>query len=593
MEALLNCRHRYDRRLLVFGLAASIVFVALFLKLAELQWRKHEQMQLQAEQNRISIVPILPVRGEILDRYGRGLAVNHVSYHVQIIPDRVQDMELTLLLLAYLLDWDEKQQEQVEARLAKSRSDRPVWIADQLQWAAVAPLAARLHRFPGVDVLAGTHRHYPYGELTAHLIGYLAMANSEDVASGFLPMEKVGRSGAERAFENLLHGRLGYQQEEVDALGHRVGIDKHTPPEMGESIRLSIDIDLQQAASSALGDRSGAVVVLDINTGEVLTLLSKPGFDTNQFIAGLEIEQWQAWLQDTRHPLIDRSFQAAYPPASTFKLLTTLAGLDHALPMIDERVYCSGHLELADRNLRCWKEEGHGYVNLRQAIAQSCDVYFYQLGDKLGIDRLQATAKKWGFGAPTGFILAGEKQGVVPGPKWKRYQGLGRWTRGETMITAIGQGAMNATPLQLARFAAAIANGGKLLVPQLEADNPPLVERVIDVDQQHLERLRQAMRSVVSSPRGTAHYRLSEAPWKIAGKTGTAQVIAMAADGDDDEKLLLDRHKDHAWFMGYAPFDNPRIAFAVFVEHGGHGSSAAAPVARAVVKAMAAKASES
>jgi len=592
MDASLNCRHRYDRRLLVFSLTAGMVFVALFLRLADLQWRKHEQMHLQAEQNRISIVPTLPVRGEVLDRYGRGLAVNHVSYRVQIIPDRVQDMELTMLLLAYLLDWDEKHQQQVEARLAESRSDRPVLIADQLQWAAVAPLAARLHRFPGVDVLAGTHRHYPYGELGAHLIGYLAMANSEDVADGFLPMEKVGRSGAESAFENLLHGRLGYQQEEVDALGHRVGIYKHTPPEMGASIRLSIDIDLQQAAAEALGDRSGAAVVLDVNSGEVLALLSKPGFDTNQFITGLEVEQWQSWLGDPRHPLIDRSFQAAYPPASTFKLLTMLAGLDSSLPLMDESVYCSGQLELADRNLRCWKEEGHGYVNLRQAIAQSCDVYFYQLGDKLGIDRLQATAKKWGFGEAAGFILAGEKKGVVPGPKWKRYQGLGHWTRGETMITAIGQGAMNATPLQIARFAAAIANGGKLLVPQLEVDNPPLIERELDVKPQHLERLRQAMRSVVSSPKGTAHYRLSGSPWKIAGKTGTAQVIAMAEDGDDEE-LLPDRHKDHAWFMGYAPFDNPRIAFAIFVEHGGHGSSAAAPVAGAIVKAMAAKEAES
>jgi penicillin-binding protein 2 len=281
--------------------------------------------------------------------------------------------------------------------------------------------------------------------------------------------------------------------------------------------------------------------------------------------------------------------QAAYPPASTFKLLVGLAGLQRGASLARGFTQCPGYLELADRKLRCWKREGHERVELHKALVESCDVYFYSLGDQLGMEAMQESAGLWGFGQKTGIRLA-EARGVAPGQEWRPGRRSGKWFRGETMIAAIGQGTVNVTPLQLARFAAAIANGGRLLTPQLRADESPEVVRVIDIQPEHLATIRKAMRGVVAEIHGTAHASLAGLPWPVAGKTGTAQVVAMAQDEDEQpEGEQEDHHRDHAWFMGFAPYENPRIAFAVFVEHGGHGGSAAAPIAAAIVRAMAAR----
>lgn len=364
------------------------------------------------------------------------------------------------------------------------------------------------------------------------------------------------------------------------------------PPEIGDNIQLSIDIELQQVASEALGSRTGAVVVMDVQSGELLTLLSKPGFNTNHFITGLEHEQWQSWLNDPRKPLLNRTTQAAYPPASTLKIVTGLAGLRHRLPLATGGTQCPGYLELADRKLRCWKREGHNHVTLHKSLVQSCDVYFYQLGDQLGMHRLTEEAALWGFGEQTGITLTPEAQGILPSAEQRLHNGRTRpWYRGETMITAIGQGSSTVTPLQMARFAAAIANGGKILQPKLKFNAEPVVLHTVDVNMKHLQKVRKAMRNVIAKPKGTAHGALNWTPWPVAGKTGTAQVIAMAQDDEEVKKnkkvSVLDRHKDHAWFMGYAPFDNPRVAFAVFVEHGGHGGSDAAPIAAAMIRHLA------
>jgi len=588
MQDYHHSRKRFNQRILCFQIFSFALLFLLFLRLLDLQWLQHEGLLLQAEQNRVNVVPMLATRGELVDRHGVGLAVNHVSYHVYIIPERIPEMEKTLARLADLLGWDERQFAQVKHRLKRARRDRPVLVEDKLPWLRVAPLAARLHHLAGVDVKAGTRRFYPYAQTASHLIGYLSMANAEDVNKGMLPIEKAGRSGLEKTFESRLHGQLGMQQEEVDALGRRVGVLKRTPPVMGEQIQISLDIDLQKAASRALAGRTGAVVVMDVHTGEVLVLLSQPGIDTNHFISGLEMEQWQYWLHDPKRPLLNRAIQAAFPPASTFKLLTSLAALRYGMPLTRKKTDCKGFLELADRNLRCWRRKGHGRVNMHRAIVESCDVYFYKLGDQLGMSRLQAEAKRWGFGQPTGIELSPEVRGTMPTQARSPSGHTRKWFRGETMITAIGQGAVSVTPMQMARFAAAIANGGKLLRPQLEAGQPAQIMREIDVSPKHLDIIRKAMRDVVASGRGTAHARLSRLPWKVAGKTGTAQVVAMAQDNDKKEAKKKPKHlQDHAWFMGYAPFENPRIAFAVFVEHGGHGGSAAAPVAAAIVRAMA------
>lgn len=591
MPGQLKARQRFESRLLVFHIGSLLLLSLLFFRLVDLQWLRHENLALQADQNRINIVPVLPTRGEITDVEGRGLAINQIKYRVQMIPERVSDMPATLAALTEQLHWSERKIAWVRQRIASSRSDRPAHLDDQLSWQQAAPLAARLHHFPGVDVLAGTHRHYPYGKLTSHMIGYLSLANPEDVRNGFLPTELVGRTGVERTFETSLHGQAGYKQEEVDARGRRIAVLKRSAPEKGKALRLNLDVDVQRAAARALGKRTGAVAVMDVHTGAIITLLSQPGFDTNRFITGLEMEQWQMWLNDPRKPLLNRATQAAYPPASTFKLITGLAGLRHGIPLAQGHADCPGYLELADRRLRCWKRKGHKHIDLHRSLVESCDVYFYTLGDQIGMHRLSAEAELWGLGAQTGITLVPESKGIIPGQQPQLMAGQHRtnWFRGETMITAIGQGTVTVTPLQLARLAATIANGGALLKPELEAGKAPEIIRQINVDPEHLTKIRKAMRDVVADPKGTAHAQLAWLPWKVAGKTGTAQVIAMAQDEDKPVTPEYDYHKDHAWFMGYAPYDDPRIAFAVFVEHGGHGGHAAAPVAAAIVRTMAAK----
>jgi len=583
----LEVRSRFERRLLLLRWLAALLLLLLFARLADLQWLQHEGFLLQAERNRINVVPILPTRGEIVDRNGKGLALNAVSYNLTLIPERVEDVKAVLAELQGLMHWPEERTGSLLKRISRSRDDRPVLLADKLEWDDVAQVAARLHHLPGVDVQAGTHRYYPFGPVTSHLIGYVSLARSDDLKTGVLSTEKVGRRGVERAYEKQLHGSLGSQYEEVDAHGRRISAFRRVPPEKGERIRLSLDINLQRAASQALGDRTGAVAVLDVKSGEVLALLSKPGFEPNRFITGLETEQWQEWVNDSRHPLLNRTIQSAYPPASTFKLLVGLAGLRENAPLSHRATQCPGYVELADRKLRCWKRRGHRHVDLHKALVESCDVYFYELGDQLGMSAISSAAQDWGFGEPTGIAIGPESAGIIPRVSMEK--GARRWYRGETMITAIGQGEVTATPLQQARFVAAIANGGTLLHPTLLAGQEPAIERKIDVEPEQLQKIRSAMRDVVASIHGTAHRAMGRLAWTSAGKTGTAQVIEEAQDDDKSarDKPVKRKHRDHAWFVGYAPYENPRIAFAVIVEHGGHGGSAAGPVAAAVVRAMA------
>jgi len=593
----LRARQTFETRIVVLYVAMALILLAVWSHLVDLQWLQHEKYALQADKNRINVVPILPVRGEVFDRHGHGLAINTIAYQVVMIPERVEDMDAAIGSLAAILGWNDRKEVAIRKRIRRSRADRPVLLDDKLQWQQVAPIAANLHHFSGIDVQAATFRKYPYGSLASHVTGYLSLANQDDLDAGFLPTEFIGRTGIERSFESTLHGSLGSQQEEVDAHGRRISVIKRSPPTLGHPLRLTLDIDIQKAASDALGKRTGAVVVLDVNTGGVIAMLSKPGYDTNQFITGLETEQWQAWLKDPRKPLLNRSTQAAFPPASTFKLVSAMAGLRNSIPLATGHTFCHGFLELADRNLRCWKRDGHEEINLHDAIVQSCDVYFYELGDQLGMDRISEEAHRWGFGERTGINLPPESRGNIPNPtpmaadnrrdatSLRRQQ----WFRGETMITAIGQGSITATPLQVARFAAALANGGKLLKPLLDADAEPVVEQTIDVNPDQLQKIREAMHDVVADPHGTAHWALRNIPWSAAGKTGTAQVISMPQDEEQGSTPDYDLHQDHAWFMGYAPYEHPQVAFAVFVEHGGHGGAVAGPIAAHMLQVLAAQ----
>lgn len=575
----LEIRQRYNWRVYLFIATVIGLVLVLFTRMVQLQWVQYNQHFVQSEDNRIHVSPIIPTRGMMIDRNGLGLAVNEVSYKITLIPELVEDMSHTLLSVQKLMNWSDKRIERLKKRIKKSRSDRAVLLMDQLPWLSVAPLAARLHHYSGINVVAGTHRRYPYALKTAHMVGYLSLVRDVDIAKGYLRMEYVGRSGLERILEERLHGELGYKHEEVNARGRRVALIKTVRPKTGENIQLSLDVELQGVAAEALKGRTGAVVVLDVHTGEVLTLLSMPGYDSNKFITGLNEAEWKSWLEDIERPLLNRTTQAAYPPASTLKMVTSFGGIAAGLRLATGSTQCPGYVELADRKIRCWKKKGHGKVDLHDSLVHSCDVYFYEMGDALGMERLSKAIKDWGFGERTGINLPPESRGNVPS---KRHPSGRNWYRGETMITAIGQGSTTVTPLQMARFAAAIANGGKILTPLLEKGAETRATREIDIDNKVLQTVRQGMRDVVADPKGTAYWQLSRAKWTVAGKTGTAQVVKMS---DDDERTFSDarHHQDHAWFMGYAPFEKPEIAFVVFVEHGGHGGSAAGPVARKVV----------
>lgn len=581
-------RQRFNRRMLVFHGMAILLLLVLFARMVNLQWMQHEGLSLQAENNRINVLPLLPVRGEIVDRHGRGLAINRISYRLVMIPERTHDMAVTLDMLYANLPWSGADRKRIEQRIHHARKDRPVLLQDKLQWNQIAWLLPRLHHHPGLNVQAGTHREYPYKALTSHVLGYLSRVRKTDLELGFLPGEYVGRSGLELAFETGLHGTPGSQQEEVNARGRRVAVLAETPPVMGQGLRLSLDVRLQQAAADALAGRTGAVVVMDVHSGEVLTMVSSPGYDTNVFTQGLKQKQWSAWLNDDQKPLLNRAVQATYPPGSIWKMVTAMAGMRQRVNLVDRRIQCRGYVQLRDRRLRCWKRSGHGYVDLHDALMHSCDVYFYTMGEQLGMRPIVEEAHRWGFGQYTGISLSPEARGHLPAAKGYVRHGRKRaWFPGEVMITAIGQGMVTVTPLQVARFAAALANGGDVLKPQLLAGQAPVIERHVDLPAGALLRIQQAMTDVANTPGGTAYRYVHDAAWPMAGKTGTAQVVGMSQKQKKySTHGVLQKHLDHAWFMGYAPYKNPRISFAIFVEHGGHGSSGASPVAKAIVNAM-------
>jgi len=583
-------RRRFDYRVIVFHMLAVVLFASLLLRMFNLQWLQHEGLSLQAENNRLNILPVLPVRGEMVDRHGQELAVNRISYRVMLIPERSTHLDDTLAMLNANLPWTAGDLKRIQKQIKRARKDRPVLLQDQLQWNEIAWLLPRLHHHAGLNIEAGTHREYPFAALTGHVVGYLSRVKDADLERGFLSGEYVGRSGLERTFEDRLHGQLGSQQEEVNAYGRRVAVLAETPPVMGEKLRLSLDVKVQQAAATALAGRTGAVVVMDVHSGEVLTLLSTPGYDTNAFTGGLSQVQWSSWLNNDQKPLLNRAVQATYPPGSTWKMVTAMAGLRQHAPLANQDIQCMGFVQLHDRRLRCWKRTGHGRVDMHGALMHSCDIYFYSMGDQLGMRPIVEEAQRWGFGEYTGISLSPEARGHLPAAQGYVRRGRTRaWYPGETMITAIGQGMVTVTPLQMARFAAALANGGDVLKPHLLHGLEPEVVRHVDLPAAALDRIRHAMTDVANTPGGTAYRYVHDAAWPMAGKTGTAQVVGMSQkDKVYKSKGVKQAHKDHAWFMGFAPYDKPRIAFAIFVEHGGHGSSGAAPIAKAVVNAAAA-----
>ena len=560
----------------------ALLFLVLGLRLWQLQVLRGEKYRTTSVENRLRTEKVPAPRGIIYDRNGTPLVRNSAYYSVSLLPELAgaADIEAIAEFLGITA-------RQIMARIKKHPGPLgTIKLKEGLSFNEVARTEARLSDYPGLVIDTEQTRHYIYGKTVGHLIGYLGRINprqARDPAYKDVPPQTfIGQWGIEKLYDDHLRGTPGRRVIEVDALGRQLRLLHEEPPVRGNDLYLSIDIELQKAAERAFKGRAGALVAFKPTTGELLGMISRPSYDPNLFSRGIVSSEWKRLLEGERFPLLNRALQSQYPPGSTFKLITAMAALEDGGLTPEETITCTGEIRRGRWTFGCWKKGGHGKISLHRAIVESCDIYFYLAGQKAGIDNIALRARQFGLGQPTGIPLVREKAGLIPDTKWKRRVKKEPWYLGETYNASIGQGFVLATPAQMARMMSAIANGGYLYKPLLtRAETQPVPISNSTVSTETLELIRNGLMGVVHEPRGTgraARSRLTE----ILGKTGTAQVIALR---DDKEGEVQERFRDHAWFVAYAPRENPQIALAVLVEHGGHGGSAAAPIAREAIEA--------
>jgi len=552
-----------------------------------------EQYRLRADKNRISMRLIVPERGEFLDRNNMKVAVNQPDFTVFLVPEQAGDITETLRKLARVLKLDQRDLQKVRRQIKRQRKFLPVTVAQGLDWRTFSRVNVEMPDLPGVITSAGLSRYYPFGRHLAHVVGYLARPDEDEVALNRiyrLPGFKVGRQGLERKFEDELRGVAGTRRVEVNAVGREI---RELPPRQdaarGQDLQLTIDLRLQEFAIDQLKEEAAGAVVLDMETGELLALASAPTYDPNEFTRGISQENYDGLLNDPRNPLLNKCISGQYPPGSTVKMLVALAALEQGIITPETEFYCNGKHKLGDHTFHCWKKRGHGKLDLLGGIAHSCDVYFYEIAEKLDVDLIAQMVRRFGLGDLFDLGIGGERSGLVPDRRWKRDFQQESWHLGETLNVAIGQGAMLATPLQLAVMTARLASGQKTL-PKLVRETGPAEAETFDqlaVNPLHLRTMRRSM-EMVMEPNGTAHdLRRRKSAVKQAGKTGTAQVRRITQAQRDagllenDEKPWITR--DHALFVGYAPAERPRVAVSVLVQHGGGGATKAAPIGRALL----------
>ncbi|MCP5149442.1 MAG: penicillin-binding protein 2 [Chromatiales bacterium] len=566
-----------------------------------LQVHSYEHFRTLSEENRVSIVPLPPSRGLIFDRNGVVLAQNMPSFSIEVIPEAVDDLSTLVERLRGVLDITEADEERFRVAVRKSRRFESVPLRFRLDPKEVARFAVNRHLFPGVDVHARPARDYPLGPVAAHLIGYVGRISEQDLRQidpvNYRASTHIGKTGVEQAFEESLHGRVGYQHVESNAFGRTLRVLDRIEPTPGRNLFLTIDVSLQSVAEQALGERNGAVVAIEPATGRVLALASVPNFDPNLFVNGIDHETYRALLGSESRPLFNRALNGQYPPGSTIKPFVGLAGLELGEEVASKKVWCPGFFSLPGHShrYRDWKRGGHGRMDVHDAIVESCDVFFYELAFALGVDRMHDYMAQFGFGDRTGIALAGESEGLLPSSKWKRRVRGKPWYPGETLITGIGQGFSLSTPLQLAVATATLAARGARLRPQVvgrEIDPgsgdvtehaPQVMQQVTPREPEHWTRVIDAMVDVVHGKKGTARKISPGMTYEMAGKTGTAQVFGLGQDEEYEEEKIDASLRDHGLFVGFAPADAPRLAVAVVVENGGGGSRSAAPVARVVL----------
>ncbi len=610
-----NERYRsFTRRALVVGGAQAALFAVLAGRMYYLQVIEAERYATLAEDNRINLRLLPPPRGRIVDRFGVPVAVNQQNYRVVLVREQARDVKQTLDLLSEVIRLPEEEFARILREAKHKRAFVPVSVRDYLSWEEVSRIEVNAPDLPGVNIEVGQTRNYPFAESMTHVLGYVSSVNASEQTGDpllELPGFRIGKQGAEKQYDLQLRGTAGSSHLEVNALGRVIREIRREEGKPGRDLVLTLDSALQVFTHERLkGERSAAAVVLDVRNGDVLALASSPGYDPNIFNTGLTQKTWNSLVHNPLSPLTNKAIAGQYAPGSTFKMMVALAGLEAGISP-EASNYCPGFMRLGRGRFHCWKRQGHGRVNMYGGLKQSCDVFFYDLARKIGIDRIAEMANRFGLGAPVEIDLPGERGGTIPTRAWKRATIGEAWQGGETLVSAIGQGFVLATPLQLAVMTARIANGGYAVKPRLTRSLTPGVEAAeaapepapgtegsvaaaaskfpsLNISDAHMRVIHKAMDMVTNDKRGTAYRaRIKEDGWEMAGKTGTSQVrrITMAerAAGITKNKDLPWRRRDHALFVCFAPVDNPRYACAVVVEHGGGGSKVAAPIARDIL----------
>ena len=590
-----------NRRMFILATAKIIILGGIVSRLFFLQVKENKKYLTLSDKNRIREWKLPPIRGEFKDYFGNTIAGNFEAYQLHIIPEEVEDFRYVIYRVKKLLELSEKQFKKILKKKNEIKPWETLIVADNLSWEKFSKINNHLYDLNGVKPVISISRDYPYKENFTHVLGYVSQANendiltNEDIKEKFVPGLKVGKTGLERSFEEKLIGSNSVERYEVNAYGRRISQLAFQKGDKGETIKLTIDTKIQELANELLKEKAGSICVMDIYTGAIIAMHSSPSFDPNSFVFGISQDDWQLIRNNPMKPLVNKSLSGNYSPGSTIKPIVALSALENEVIGKDFTVQCKGHknpLELYGQTYHCWKKEGHGFVNLREAMKQSCDTYFYEVARRLGVDRLSVTAKKFGLGQKVfKDIFDNEKKGLVPNTEWKK-NALGRnWVLGETIITGIGQGFIQTTPIQLCLMTAQIANGGYKIYPKLVADDESQYQdkfTPLYKNSRNIKIVQDAMFSSTNEVRGTSfRSRLNDTKYQFAGKTGTSQVKKIT---ERDRELDLKtfeipyEERDHALFIAFGPYKNPRYALSIIIEHGGSGGTVAAPLAKELFK---------
>ena len=589
-----------NRRLFIISAAKVIVFFGLSTRLFSLQVKEKNKYLTLSDKNRIREWKLPPVRGEFRDYFGQTIAGNNEVYQLHLIPEQVEDFRYITLRLKNILNLSDKEFQKILKKRKEIKPWETIVVSDNLSWEQFSKVNSFLYELTGVKSVLSISRIYPYKENFTHVIGYVSQANQNDILNNqtikdkFVPGLRVGKTGLEKSFEDILLGDNDIQRFEVNAYGRRISQLEYQKGTKGKDIRLTIDTEIQKLCNELLKDKAGSICVMDIFTGEIIAMQSSPSFDPNLFLFGINNDDWQLIRNNPMKPLINKSISGNYSPGSTIKPIVALSALENKIINPKFTVFCEGKIEMYGQTYHCWKKKGHGFVNLRNAMKQSCDTYFYEIARRLGVDKLSETAKRFGLGEKCfGDLFSNEKKGLIPNTQWKKNTMGSGWLLGETMITGIGQGYIQTTPMQLCLMTAQLANGGYKIEPKIVVDEfnkkvrKDSFKKLFD-NEKNIKIIHDSMYSSTNEVMGTSYSsRINNPKYRFAGKTGTAQVKRITEEQrelDLETSQIPYDDRDHALYVAFGPYKNPRYALSIIIEHGGSGSSTAAPMAKKLFK---------